>query len=115
MEQPIIKPVIMVEARTLAAEAAASSALALVQSPAVWAAVETLALMQEAATEYEKPDEIGAALGDLLAGAMVTRQDTTQALALLESAERTARTWAEIAYPGCKPATALVPLLGSVQ
>jgi len=78
---------------TLAAEAAASSALALVQSPAVWAAVETLALIAGGSDRVREARRDRAALGDLLAGAMVTRQDTTQALALLESAERTARTW----------------------
>ena len=115
-QQPVTtRPSELVSTRALAAAAAASSALALVQSPAIWSALHTLALMQEATAEYEQPDEIGAALGDLLAGAMVTKQDTTQARALLESTDRTARTWCEIAHPGCRPAFGLVPVLGAVS
>ena len=112
---PILsRPATLVSDRTLAAEACAASALALLQQPALWSALHTVSLMQEAAEEYERPDPLGAALADLLTGAMLTGPETTRALDLLETLDRTARNWAALAFPGARPGQATVPMLGVV-
>lgn len=98
-----------VSSRLLTAEAVASAALALVQSPAVWTALATISLMCEAAAEYEA-EQLGAELGDLLAGAMVNPTVSADAVALLETVDRAARTWAQIAHPR----NGTVPFLGTV-
>ncbi len=108
-------PPVLVASRLLTAESCAAAALALAQCPAVWAAVATVALMQEAAAEYEAT-ELGNALADLLAGAMTTPADTATAIVLLESVDHAARAWAMLAHPGARLGTTQpVPVLGIVS
>jgi hypothetical protein len=94
-------PLQLVPGRTLAAEACASAALGLVQSPALWEALHTLALMLDAA-EHLPPDELGATLAELLGGGYTSPAEAEQAVSMLETVHQSARTWAEIAHPGAR-------------
>lgn len=113
---PVLQqPAELVPARTLAAEACASVALALAQSPALWASLHTLGLMLETQDAHAaEPSALGAALADLIAGADLTTTQAAQALALVEAMDSTARNWAALAYPGSRVGTASVPMLGIV-
>lgn len=88
----------IVPTRLLAAEATASAALALVQSPALWSALELL--------------------GQLLDGSStpglctLTVPQADEAVALLDATDHTARSWAAIAHPGAR--FQAVPMLGKV-
>src|SRR5208283_4486204 len=92
---PLISPYPQqsVSQRLLAAEAAASAALALVQCPTTWLALATLSLMQDAAREYVG-SSLGDSLIDLLADAMTTPGEATEAHELFDLADHTARAWA---------------------
>ena len=73
----------IVGSRLLLAEGAASAALALVQCPALWAGLQTVALMQDAAGEYQTAGELGSALASLLACAMTSNQEINTAVRLV--------------------------------
>ena len=104
-------PLELVPSRTLAAEACAATALALTQTAAIWAALATLDLMQQAAAEYEG-SQLGESLGQLLAHAVTSSGDIARATGLLETCDRTARSWAATAYPSAR---ATIPHLGRTQ
>lgn len=111
MPPPVLtQPPPAVSTRLLTAEAVASAALALVQSPAVWAALATVSLMSEAAAEHEA-GTLGDTLAELLAGAMLNPMVGADAVALLETVDHAARTWAQLAHP--RPG--VVPFLGLVS
>jgi hypothetical protein len=99
-----IRPPIIVSTRHLAAESAASAALALVQSPGLWEALATLALLISPDAE---------AFHSLQRTAPTTTSEANEAAALLEATDHAARTWAAIAFPH-DAGLSIVPHLGKV-
>ena len=95
------RPPDAVDTRLLAAEAAASAALALIQHPAVWEALTCLALVTETvdARRHEGLHMVGAAVVDVLEHMTLTEHEAERAVALLNVVDHAARTWASIAHP----------------
>ena len=91
----------IVSTRLLTAEASASAALALIQRPALWEALTTLALLLETvqARHGEHPVTLGNELLTLIREAPITEGEAEQAVALLNSMDVATRTWAAVAHP----------------
>lgn len=105
----------LVSPRFLAAESAASAALAMVQSPAVWSAIHTMALLLEAHEEPAMSDARMASLADLIEGAMIQPPEMTAAMEALDSMDRAARHWGSLAHPNARPGIARLHLVGTVS
>jgi hypothetical protein len=90
----------LVSIRTLAAESCASAALALVQQPMLWEALHTLQLLGEAVTDHpNEPLALHSALMSILEGTSSwTDSQARQTAELLDTVDRTARSWAAIAH-----------------
>ena len=108
-------PAELVSARYLAAETAAGAALALVQAPAIWATMHTMALLLEMQQEPAMTENRLEALCELIEGAMIEQQQMTSTLNLLDVLDRNARSWAEQAHPAARPGTARLQLVGRVS
>ena len=89
-----------VPTRTLTAEAAAAAALAMIQHPAVWEALTTLALISETvdARRHQGMAAVGEAVCQVLDEVAISDVDANRAVQLLGSVDSTARTWATTAY-----------------
>jgi len=108
-------PAELVSPRFLAAEAAASAALAIVQTPAIWSAIHTMALLLETTEEPAMSEGRMNAIADLVAGSMIEQAEMTTAMEALDQLDRNARAWAMQAHPGARPGIAAVPLMGTVS
>ncbi len=97
---PTPKPLELVPTRTLTAEAAAAAALALIQHPAVWEALQCLALITETieARRHQGMQSVGQAVCDLIDEVEISDVDANRAVQLLTTLDSTARTWATVAY-----------------
>ena len=94
------RPPDIVSSRTLSAEATASAALLLIQHPAVWEALTTLALLTETADarRHEGYEAVGRAICDVLDELHISDVDADRAVQLLNGVDTTARSWAGIAH-----------------
>ena len=97
----------LIPTRLLTAETCASAALALIQHPALWEALTTLALLLETleARRGEHLMTLGHELISLLDSAPTSETEADQAITMLATLESAARTWAIMAHP---PAPVLV-------
>ena len=95
------RPPDAVNTRTLTAEACASAALAMIQNPAVWDALTTLALITETAEarRSEGLHAVGEAILDVLQEIQLSDADADRAMMLITAVDSTARTWAAVAHP----------------
>ena len=96
------RPPDAVDTRLLAAEAVASAALALIQHPAVWEALTSLALVMETAQarRLEGLHAVGEAVVEVLQDLDLADVDADHAARLLDVVDHAARAWAAIAHPG---------------
>lgn len=108
-------PAELVNPRLLAAEATASAALALVQSPAAWAGLTTMMLLIEAHEDNDPGPARSAALAEMLTDAMVNSAQAATSVTLLEMLDHAARNWGAIAHPDARIGIAAVPVLGVVR
>ena len=105
----------LVSPRFLAAEAAASAALALVQTPAVWSCLHTMALLLEAHQEPSMSSNRMAALAELIEESMIKQPEMTTALDMLDCLDQNARRWSRHAHPLARPGVARVQVIGTVS
>jgi hypothetical protein len=94
------RPPIIVSIRHLAAESAASAALALVESPAFWEALTLLSILLH--PEEQKRCET----------LPLNTVEADEAIRLLEATDHAARSWATIAFPNA--GLTVLPHLGKV-
>ena len=94
------RPPDLVNNRTLTAEACASAALALIQHPAMWEALTTLALITETALarRSEGMDVVGMEIIRIIEEVPITDIEAERAVELLSTVDNTARTWARLAH-----------------
>ncbi len=109
-----------VETRLLAAEACASAAMALVQQPAFWEALSTLALLIETieARRLEGLYNVGEAVCGLIDTLHLVDTGTEDAVQILATVDNAARTWVAIAHPAPRarmPATTWMDHLPTVS
>lgn len=101
----------LVSQRTLTAEACAAASLALVQNPALWEALTTLAVLLETieARGIAHPT-LARDLLEILAVAGVDGAGAEVAVQLLDAVDATARTWGALAHPAAERTLTLVEL-----
>ena len=94
------RPPDAVSNRTLSAEAAAAAALLLIQHPAVWECLTTLAHITQTIEDHRHAGlhAVGQAICDLLDDLHISDADADRAVQLLSNLDTTARTWAVMAH-----------------